>query len=104
MSDEQYLKAMEFAGNYRIAFPQELLRHFYQHIVERTLPSTATHAELAANNALRDFVVKIIKQVELAQSGKVSQSCSHDVIFTPPPPMVQQGAKVKRQRAKPLPQ
>ena len=63
-------QAIAFAGKYARTFDPELLDLWYRLLVEQTLPATATHAELAANNAVRYFVVNIIRQYQLATTGR----------------------------------
>jgi hypothetical protein len=94
---ERHRKAIEFAAPYVRSFDRNLLEHWYRQVVERTLPPTATHAELAADNALRAFVVGIIRQYQFAVTGNMETPWL--TIPQPPPPQQQPPSPKRRKRS-----
>jgi hypothetical protein len=78
---ERISKAIEYAGRYARSFDRELLNHWYKSIVEHTLPASASYQELVADNAVRAFVMGIIRQYQLAITGSL------ETPWQPIPPM-----------------
>jgi hypothetical protein len=76
---ERLAKAIEYAGGYVPRDPSVLQR--LRDAVQRPLPPTATHAELAYQEGQRALVEMIIRQYQLATTG------SADTPWTPPQTM-----------------
>lgn len=68
---DQYAKALEFSQLY-LVFVQdprgrELLAHWDKTLRRKTVPANASIQEYAVANANREFIEKIMLQIELAQ-------------------------------------
>ena len=65
------IKAIEFAKNYTIFETdergRELLEHWKKTLLLKRTPVDASHAEYAADEAVRGFIGGILKQLELAK-------------------------------------
>ena len=104
---ERLSKAVAFAGRYVRSFDRELLNHWQQQIVERTLPPNASHAEHAYHEGQRAFVVGIIRQYQFALTGSFDTPWQPIPQSSPPPrqpprrPRQQRTRKPRRQRNRP---
>jgi hypothetical protein len=68
---EQYNKAIEFARMYQVFETDERGKALYEHwrktILERPTPTESSLQRYAADNAMREFVINIGRQIALAK-------------------------------------
>ena len=93
---ERLQKAIEFAGGYVPRDPSVLQR--LKDAVQRPLPPTATHAELAYQEGQRALVEMIIRQYQLAMTGSAETPWQPTPQSPPTPQPEQEPSKPKRQR------